>query len=102
MDFFINVPNDTGQLGLMDAMLKGEMKAADNVKLGLQIHHFQLVEGIETTLGQEIDTTVDYVYNPVYRLQWGAGVFVPGDAMKARSGGDEVALKSYLQTVVTF
>ena len=102
MDLFINIPNHTGQMGLMDAMLKGQMKASANVKLSLDIHHFQLVEGIETALGQEIDTTVDYTYNQAYRLQWGAGVFVPGDAMKTRSGGDEIAFMTYLQTIVAF
>ena len=102
MDLFIDIPNQTGQMGLMDAMLKGRMKASDRVKLGLEVHHFQLVEGTETALGQEIDTTVEYTYNQAYRLQWGAGVFVPGDAMKTRSGGDEIAFKLYVQTKVAF
>ena len=83
-------------------MLKGQMKASDKVKLSLDVHHFQLVEGAEKVLGQEIDTTVDYTYNQAYRLQWGAGVFVPGEAMKTRSGGDEIAFKSYLQTIAAF
>ncbi len=100
--FFAEKTNHAGQMGLMDAILKGQMKASDKVKLSLDVHHFQLVEGAEKVLGQEIDTTVDYTYNQAYRLQWGAGVFVPGDAMKTRSGGDEIAFKSYLQTIAAF
>ena len=103
MDLFLNIPADTGQGGLVDVMLKGEMKTAPNTRLALHLHHFSLAAGAEKALGQEVDAVLSYDYSEVYALQGGTLVFVPGDAMKAMpGGGDELAFRVYLQTRVNF
>ena len=102
MDFFLNIPVHTGQGGLLDFMLKGEMKTAANTKLAVHLHHFALAEGQDKTLGQELDAIVTHKYNKAYSIQWGGLVFLPGDAMEAIKGGNDLAFKTYLQTLANF
>ena len=102
MDYFLNIPTDTRQAGLVDAVLKGEMKIAESTSLAVHVHNLTLLKGSEKALGQEVDAILSYDYNDGYRLQWGALVFVPGTAMKSLQGGDDVAIKSYIQTVANF
>ena len=102
MDFFLNIPVHTGQGGLLDIALKGEMNAAPNTKLALHMHHFALAEGGEKALGQEVDAVLTHSYNKAYRMQWGGSFFLPGAAMETMKGGDEPAFKTYLQTLANF
>ena len=101
MDLFRDIPADTGEGGLADFYLKGEMSASEDVRIGLHIHHFALVEGAEKSLGQEADVVMTYVFNPACTIGWGGMVFVPSDAMKVTRGEDP-AFKTYLQTMVRF
>ncbi|MFH1571429.1 MAG: alginate export family protein [Gemmatimonadota bacterium] len=101
MDLFSDIPADTGQRGLADFYLKGEMSASEEVRLGLHVHHFALVEGTGNNLGQEADVVLTYQYNPACTVSWGGLIFVPSDAMKATRGEDP-AFKTYLQTAVRF
>jgi len=101
MDLFEDVPAATGQRGLADFYLKGEMSASEDVRIGLHVHHFALVEGQEKNLGQEADVVLSYAFNPACTIGWGGMIFVPSDAMKAMRGEDP-AFKTYLQTEVRF
>jgi len=102
MDFFLDIPADTDQQGLVDLMVKGGMKAAAQVDVGLHLHHFSLAEGREKVLGQEVDLILTYQHNAACALHWGGLVFVPGEAMKSMKRGDDLAVKTYLQTAVVF
>lgn len=104
MDLFLNVPEDTGGRGLIDFRLSGEMSAAQSVRVGLHVHHFALAQAAagETNLGEEADAVVSYDHNEVATLHWGGSVFVPADGMKARSGGEDLAVKSWMQLSVRF
>ena len=102
MDFFLNIPANTGQQGLVDLMLKGEMKVAANAKLALHLHNFSLFEGNSKKLGQEVDAIFSYSYNKACAIQWGGLLFVPDDGMKTLKGNDDLAFKTYVQTRVNF
>lgn len=102
MDFFLNIPVHTGQGGLLDIMLKGEMKTAEKTKLAVHLHHFALAQGKDKGLGQELDAVLTHSYNKAYSIQLGGLFFLPGDAMEALKGGDDPAFKLYLQTLANF
>jgi hypothetical protein len=102
MDFFLDIPAQTGQQGLLDLMLKASMRAGPPVKVDLHLHSFSLAKGNEKALGQEVDAVVTYAHSPATSLQWGALLFLPGKAMEAMQGGDEPAFKFYWQTQMDF
>lgn len=104
MDLFKALPNDTDNGGLMDVRLAGEMSASKTVRVGLHLHNFVLVEDTvgDKALGQEADAVVTWDYNEVTEYHWGGSIFVPGDGMKLRSGGEDPAFKTWMQLLVRF
>ncbi len=104
MDLFKSFPNDTDDGGLMDVRLVGEMSSSERVRVGLHLHNFVLVEDRlgDKALGQEADVVVTWDYNEVTKYHWGGSIFVPGNGMKFRSGGEDPAFKTWMQLVVRF
>ena len=102
MDLFTDMPEGTGNGGLLDFRMQGEMSASESVRVGLHVHHFALAEGAEKALGQEADAIVTYRYNSATVLQWGGMIFVPSDAMKLSRGGEDPAFKTFMQLEVRF
>lgn len=93
MDYFINVPINTMNLGLNDFYFKGKITPEDS-KWGfmLDLHYFMSNQkytftenGTENeiiTFGQELDLTVIYDLIKGTKLSWGGSLFFPGDLMK--------------------
>jgi hypothetical protein len=104
MDLFRAFPLDTAGGGLMDMRLAGEMLASETVRVGLHLHNFVLVEETfgDKALGQEADAIVNWQYNDVTEFHWGGTIFVPGDGMKLRSGGEDPAFSTWAQLLVRF
>jgi hypothetical protein len=104
MDLFKVFPDDNNDGGMMDIRLVGEMSASETVRVGLHLHNFTLVEDTvgDKTLGQEADVLVNWAYSDVTEYHWGGSIFVPGDGMKLRSGGEDPAFKTWMQLLVRF
>lgn len=104
IDLFRAFPRDTADGGLMDMRLAGEMSASETVRVGLHLHNFTLVEDTfgDKALGQEADAIVTWNYSEVTEFHWGGTIFVPGDGMKLRSGGEDPAFKTWMQLLVRF
>lgn len=102
MDLFRDMPEDTGNGGLLDFRLQGEMSASETVRVGLHIHHFSLAKGADKNLGQEADAVVTYRYNAATSVHWAGTIFVPSDAMKLSRGGEDPAFKTLMQIEVRF
>ena len=104
MDLFRRFPTDTDNGGLMAIRLVGEMSASETVRVGLHLHNFTLVEDTvgDKSLGQEADAVVTWNYNGATEYHWGGSIFVPGDGMKLRSGGEDPAFKTWMQLSVRF
>lgn len=102
MDYFVNIPVDTNQRGLLDIALKTGIKLSPQAKMDLHLHNFSLAVGGEKALGQEIDAVLNYAHNPAAQIQWGASFFLPGDAMEAMRGSGDPAFKVYWQNAVSF
>jgi hypothetical protein len=86
MDYFINLPKNTQNLGLNDYYFTSAWKK-DTFPLSanLNIHHFasnQTAKTGENTFGQEADLTLKYKFNDKIDLVWGGSVFNPSNLIK--------------------
>jgi hypothetical protein len=106
MDFFIDIPNHTLGLGLMDIHVKADVSPINKFKTSLAFHifnsnaDFTLINGKKTTnFGSEIDLTLFYNYNSAVNFQAGFSLFSPGDIFKQTRGEDN-STWGYLMAVV--
>ena len=105
MDYFINIPRDTRNLGLSDLMLKGSISPWQKTTFKADLHVFGLAEEdpvLEASdLGAEIDLTFVYKYAERVSYTAGVSVFGPGDVFEAWRGEDGSAW-AYSQIVVNY
>ena len=102
MDYFINIPVNTGGRGLQDFMIKTKVPLSDKWVFNAHFHNFRAAKGDEKDFGNELDLTLNYKYNRVARFIFGLSFFAPGDLMKAAFASDDVAVWSYSTLQVTF
>lgn len=90
IDFFLNIPAHTKNLGLMD--IGGQvfaMPIAKKLKAMASVHWFSTVEKAandEKNLGLEIDVKVIGIINQWVQIRALYGIFLPGEAMRAVRG----------------
>lgn len=104
MDYFINIPVHTGNLGLTDLLGRVNLKVSDRLTAAAWYHQFRLAEKSagEDMLGHEIDLTAMYQYAKTLSFEFGVSSFLPGPLMRSRFGGADAGLWGYLATAVTF
>lgn len=105
MDYFIDVPAQTQQLGLLDAMVRIKSNPSDNWSLGLDAHYFRSAKksaASGSVFGYEFDLTAGYRFNKHFAWDSGVGVFAPGKLMKTIFGTDDVGVWSYGTTTFSF
>ncbi|MCK5742422.1 MAG: alginate export family protein [Chlorobi bacterium] len=105
MDYFINVPGNTANMGLNDAYLMLNYNPKDcKFKFGANFHLFttnQANSADETALGNELDLTIKYMFTKGTAIVWGGSVFMPGDLMMNKPGesfsfGEDNAFWTYI------
>lgn len=108
MDYFINFPNDTYGLGLIDVIGKLGFTPFTELKLNLNFHLFNsmkdyvLINGSKSnSFGTEMDFVTSYNYNKNVTFEGGASFFSAGDIFKEKRGKD-IATWFYLMAVVNF
>ena len=86
MDYFINIPLNTNQLGLRDFYALAKWIPVDtDFNFGADFHMFtsdKKFSGDKSSFGNEIDLTVNYKVNKGTTITWGGSVFMPGELMK--------------------
>ena len=103
MDYFLALPAQLDQAGLVDAVLRGSWGAAKNTTIRLDLHRFWTAEERfgETELGTEIDLIGAWNILPIANLSGGGGIFMPEDLMTelmpAFSEGKETTWWGYMQ-----
>jgi hypothetical protein len=104
MDYFINIPTNTGSRGLIDLYAKTMLKVSDQADANLWFHQMTLAEEIagEKGIGQEIDLTALYRYNKVVKFEAGLSAFIPAEIMRSNFGHPDVGYWGYLTTTVSF
>ncbi|MDA3843126.1 MAG: alginate export family protein [Candidatus Kapabacteria bacterium] len=105
MDYFIHVPNNTGDMGLNDMYLMLNYNPKDcKFKFGANFHLFATNQSDladENALGNELDLTIKYMFTKGTTIVWGGSVFMPGDLMKNKPGeyfsfGEDNAFWTYI------
>ncbi|RMF58421.1 MAG: hypothetical protein D6743_17695, partial [Calditrichaeota bacterium] len=102
MDYFINIPLNTGGQGLQDFMVKAKVPVADKWVLNAHYHNFRAAKGPEKDFGNELDLLLKYKYNRVASFEFVLAFFAPGDLMKQKFGNNDVGLWSYVTLVTSF
>lgn len=95
MDYFINIPNNTYNLGLNDIYASANF-SPDGSKFNFDaaLHLFMSNQSVniitpenpdgsdENMFGLELDLTIKYAFTKNTNLVWGGSLFFPGDLMK--------------------
>ena len=101
MDYFINIPANTGNLGLQDFYLTGSYTPQNSKwSFNAYLHQFMSSKSSandESAFGQELDLTIKYNLVKGTLLSWGGSLFFPGDLMKSFfAPREDVAYWTYL------
>ena len=102
MDYFVNVPVNTGGQGLRDFMIKAKVPFASKWNLNGHFHNFRAAQGREKDFGNELDLTLNYKYNSAATFVFGLSLFAPGDLMEQRFGNNDLGIWSYSMLALTF
>jgi hypothetical protein len=92
MDYFINIPADTKQRGLVDPYVR---LGTQNKKVTttLDVHHFFTAHKFNpdatTSLGTEADLVTEYKLSPVINLQAGYSMMFASKNMELIKGGNK-------------
>ncbi len=105
MDYFLNIPGDTKNLGLNDLYMSLNY-SSEKIPLtaSLMGHYFMSNKknsADENSFGQEFDLTLKYQFLKEVALTWGGSIFLPGDLMKrnfntANGAREDAAFWSYI------
>lgn len=104
MDYFINIPANTLNRGLVDLLARATLNVSGTMNLNIWFHHFSYHQAVagERALGQEIDMVLNLRYNRSVTFELGASTFLPASLMRERFGESDAALWGYLMTTVAF
>jgi len=103
MDYFLALPAQLDQAGLVDAVLRGAWGAAPNTTVRLDLHRFWTAEerNGETALGTELDLMGAWSILPQANLAGGIGLFMPDqlitELLPAFAGGDDTTWWGFVQ-----
>ena len=105
MDYFLNIPVNTGGAGLGDLMARFSIDPHEKFTVKADFHQFNSAKKVndKNNYGQEVDLTLVYRYHKVLGFTFGVSMFAPGELIKARfDGSDDLAFWSYLMTTANF
>jgi hypothetical protein len=103
MDYFLALPAQLDQAGLVDAALRGSWAAGDDVTVRLDLHRFWTAEERfgETELGTETDLVGIWHILPAANLAAGGGLFLPEPLitrlLPAFAAGDDTTWWGFVQ-----
>ena len=115
MDYFINIPNNTYNLGLNDVYASANF-SPDGSKFNFDaaLHLFMSNQSIniitpensdgndENIFGQELDLTIKYAFTKNTNLVWGGSLFFPGQLFKTvYDPREDTAYWTYLMITAT-
>ncbi len=112
MDYFLNIPADTKNGGLINAMLKYKFKASKKVTLQLDYHNFSLngkvfddadqTKTLDAALGSEFDAVINYQASPDINFQLGYSLMFGTESMAKLKGGDSDILGNWGWAQINF
>jgi len=107
MDYFLNIPGQLDQAGLLDLMLRASVDPSAATRVRIDAHHFRTAKdrGAGTALGTEVDVIGTWTLARPAALEAGAAVFFPSDPIAqfgfpAFAGGVDPTYWGYVQLTV--
>ncbi len=111
MDYFLNIPADTRNGGLVNPSLRTKYKFTDKTECGLDVHYFMLAQAVQSftnplqstdkNLGAEIDLMWSYQCTDMVNVKAGASVMMPEKTMTEIKGGDANATPVWFWVMLT-
>jgi hypothetical protein len=108
MDYFLNIPSQLDQAGLVDAFLRGTLTTSANTNVRLDLHRFLTAQkrNGERALGTELDLVGRWRIEQPATLELGVGIFVPedlaSDLLPAFADGKNTTWWGYAQLVLNW
>ncbi len=108
MDYFLFIPEQLDQAGLVDAILRASLKATEATTIRLDLHRFLTAEkrDDERALGTELDLVGRWRVAAPANLELGVGLFIPETLittlLPAFFEGDKTTWWGYAQLVVAW
>lgn len=105
MDYFLNIPVSTSNLGLVDVIVSGGLDIHDKVNVQGAWHYFVTPVANQkgnSFLGNELDLTLRYAYRQNLGVQAGFSLFFPGDIPKQSQDNDNLGIWFYTQMTYNF
>ncbi len=87
-DYFINIPVNTANLGLMDIGGRLSASFSKTLKANVDVHHLRSTESDpagENVFGNEVDAKLQWAAMEHLTLRGLYGLFLPGEAMRTAS-----------------
>lgn len=106
MDYFLAIPQQLDQAGLVDAMLRASFQVNPTTVLRADLHRFNTAKErlSETALGTEFDLVAGWRAHKYARLDGGGGIFAPEplitQMIPAFAGGDKTTWWAFVQLTV--
>lgn len=104
-DYFLNIPEDTGGLGLRDAALKLALAPNPLLSLNLDLHTFRTAETGPLSsrhLAEEADLWIQYRFREALRLEVGYSLTWAGTAMEELGRLEGTGNVGYFMTSMRF
>jgi len=108
MDYFLFIPEQLDEAGLIDAVLRGSWRTSADATVRLDLHRLRTAEKRdgETALGTEVDLVGRWQFAAPADLEMGIGLFMPEPLittlLPAFAGGEETTWWGYAQLLVAW
>ena len=102
MDFFLNIPRDTDNKGLMDVGGAIGLSPYKKLKMSLVAHLFSAMEKRdgEAAFGTELDVKFSWKFNKHLKYDVFYGIFLPGAGLE-NGGHDDATAKHFVYSTVS-
>lgn len=102
MDYFIDIPTDTKNRGLINPYIKLGFEPTKKISTSLDYHYFLLAnennlnfQKVSRNLGSELDFIFDYKPTPILHLQFGYSALFATKNMEYLKGGNANAFNNW-------
>lgn len=104
MDYFISIPSQTFNRGLIDLYLKSSFRFSNTITMDAWLHNFWFQQELvdDTFAGTELDLVSNWNYHENLTFMIGWSVFQPGDVMKRIFQSEDLAYYGFISARVHF
>ncbi len=105
MDYFINIPAATSQLGLQDFMVNTGFTPRNDIIVAADWHYLRAHEENDagnSAFRNELDVTLRYNYRQDLGFQAGVSLFIPGEIPDETPNNDTIGYWSYVMLTYNF